>query len=80
MQSSKQSVDRLQTAILSEEGAIEIVPTCTMVPSGGMILTLGNFNLFLDTTNAMALSDFIAECVMRENFLDRANEDVREWH
>ena len=80
MQSSKQSVDRLPTSILSEDGAIEIVPTCTMLPSGGMILTLGNFNLFLDSRNAIALADFIAECVMRESFLDKADEDVRDWH
>lgn len=80
MSSSKKSVTGSQTAILSDGAHVTIVPEMTMVPSGGMILTLGSMNLYLDAKNAIALADFIAECVMRESFLDTPVEDVSDWH
>ena len=51
------------TAVISESEPIKIVPQVEIL-SDGIILSIGDINMFLTTDSAIALSDIIVEGAM----------------
>lgn len=51
------------TAVISESEPIKIVPQVEIL-SDGIILTIGDINMYLTTDSAIALSDIIVEGAM----------------
>ena len=61
------------TAVISESEPIKIVPQVEIL-ADGIILTIGDINMYLSTDSAIALSDIIVEGALLQMSCDFAED------